>query len=67
MAVQGDSMNPYIEIGSLIRDSYGDIALVTNHWIHDASGEFHTVVKWLTGRYAGQEDALFTDFIEVIA
>ena len=60
-------MNPYIEIGSLIRDSYGDIALVTNHWIHDASGEFHTVVKWLTGRYAGQEDALFTDFIEVIA
>ena len=56
-----------IEIGSLIQDSYGDIALVTDHWIHDASGEFHTVVKWLTGRYAGQADALFTDYIEVIA
>ena len=56
-----------IEIGSLIRDSYGEIALVIDHWIHDASGEYHTVVKWLTGRYAGQADALFTDFIEVIA
>ena len=56
-----------IKIGSLIRDSYGDIALVTDHWIHDASGEYHTVVKWLTGRYAGKPDALFTDDVEVIA
>ena len=56
-----------IKKGSLIRDSYGDIALVIDHWIHDASGELHTVVKWLTGRYVGQQDALFTDFIEVIA
>jgi hypothetical protein len=56
-----------IEIGSLIRDSYGDIAIVTDHWIHDASGEYHTVVKWLTGRYAGKPDALFTDDVEAIA
>ena len=56
-----------IEIGSLIRDSYGDIALVTDHWIHDQSGEYHTVVKWLTGRYAGEADAIWSDYIEVIA
>ena len=56
-----------IEIGSLIRDSCGDIALVIDHWIHDASGEYHTVVKWLTGRYAGEADAIWSDYIEVIA
>ena len=56
-----------IEIGSLIRDVDGDIALVTDHWICDANGEYHTVVKWLTGIWAGENDALFTDNIEVIA
>ena len=56
-----------IEIGSLIRDSYGDIAIVVDHWIHDQSGEYHTVVKWLTGCYLGETDALFTDNMEVIA
>ena len=56
-----------IEIGSLVRDSYGDIAIVTDHWIHDASGEYHTVVKWLTGNWAGENDALFTNNLEVIA
>ena len=55
-----------IEIGSLIRH-YGDIGIVTDHWIHDQSGELHTVVKWLTGRYVGELDALFIDYIEVIA
>ena len=56
-----------IEIGSLVRDSYGDIALVTDHWTHDASSEYHTVVKWLTGRFVGETDILFTDYVEVIA
>lgn len=56
-----------IEIGSLIRDSYGDLALVVDHWVHDQSGEYHTVVKWLTGRYVGELDALFTDNLEIIA
>ena len=56
-----------IKIGSLIRDSYGDIALVTDHWIHDVSGEYHTVVKWLTGCYVGETDAIWSDYIEVIA
>ena len=56
-----------IKIGTLIRDSDGDIALVTDHWIHDVSGEYHTVVKWLTGRYVGEADALYTDYLEVIA
>ena len=60
-------MSPYIEIGSLIRDYQGDIALVIDHWIHDESGEYHTVIKWLTGRYAGETDALYTDYLEVIA
>ena len=60
-------MSPYIEIGSLIRDYQGDLALVTDHWIHDVSGEYHTVVKWLTGRYVGETDALYTDYLEVIA
>ena len=56
-----------IEIGSLIRDSYGDIAIVTDHWIHDASGEYHTVVKWLTGRYVGELDAIWFNDLEIIA
>ena len=60
-------MSPYIEIGSLIRDYQGDLALVTDHWIHDVSGEYHTVVKWITGRYVGETDALYTDYLEVIA
>ena len=60
-------MSPYIEIGSLIRDYPGDLALGTDHWIHDVSGEYHTVVKWLTGRYVGEADALYTDYLEVIA
>ena len=56
-----------IEIGTLIRDPYGDMGLVVDHWIHDQSGEYHTVVKWLTGRRVGELDALFTDNLEIIA
>lgn len=55
-----------IEIGTLIRHC-GDIGLVIDHWTHDKSGELHAVVKWLTGRYVGELDALFIDYIEVIA
>ena len=55
-----------IEIGTLIRDYRGEVALVVDHWIHDQSGEYHTVVKWLSGRYVGETDALFTDNLEVI-
>ena len=55
-----------IEIGSLIRH-YGDMGLVVDHWIHDASGEYHTVVKWLTGRYVGELDSIRCDDLEVIA
>lgn len=56
-----------IEIGSLIRDYQGDIALVVDHWVHDQSGEHHTVVKWLTGCYVGEKDALFNHNLEIIA
>jgi hypothetical protein len=56
-----------IEIGTLIRDSHGDMGLVVDHWIHDTSGEYHTVVKWLTGRHVGELDALFNDNLEIIA
>jgi len=56
-----------IEIGTLIRDSHGDMGIVVDHWIHDTSGEYHTVVKWLTGRYVGELDALFNDNLETIA
>lgn len=56
-----------IEIGTLIRDSHGDMGIVVDHWIHDVSGEYHTVVKWLTGRYVGELDALFNDNLEIIA
>ena len=55
-----------IEIGSLIRH-YGDIGLVTDHWIHDQSGEYHTVVKWITGRFVGETDLLWINDVEVIA
>jgi hypothetical protein len=56
-----------IEIGTLVKDSYGDVGMVTDHWVYDASGEYHPVVKWITGRHEGELDALFNDKIEVIA
>ena len=55
-----------IEIGTLIRH-YGDIGIVTDHWIHDQSGELHAVVKWLTGRYVGELDAIWFNDLEIIA
>ena len=55
-----------IEIGTLIY-ACGAWALVVDHWIHDQSGEYHTVVKWLTGRYEGELDAIWSDNLEVIA
>ena len=54
-----------IEIGTLIRH-YGDFGIVVDHWVHDVSGELHTVVKWLTGRYVGELDAIWSDDLEVI-
>ena len=54
-----------IEIGTLIRDCE-NIGLVVDHWIHDVSGELHIVVKWLTGRYEGELDAIWSDDLEII-
>ena len=56
-----------LEIGTLVKDSYGDIGLVTDHWIYDPSGEYHPVVKWITGRYVGELDAIWCDQLEIIA
>ena len=58
-----------IEIGTLVKwhGSYGDLGLVVDHWVHDQSGELHTVVKWLTGRYVGELDAIWSDDLEIIA
>jgi len=55
-----------IEIGTLIRH-YGDIGLVTDHYVHEQSGELHAVVKWLTGRYVGELDAIWLNDLEIIA
>ena len=60
-----------IEIGSLVRhgDRYraSTIGIVIDHWIVDKSGEYHAVVKWLTGHFTGKRTAEYNSHIKVIA
>ena len=57
-----------IEIGSLVRlRDHSTIAIVIDHWIHDQSGEYHTVVKWLSGYSIGRRTAEYNEDLEVIA
>jgi hypothetical protein len=59
-----------IEIGSLVRNKHPfhpAIAIVIDHWIEDKSGEYHTVVKWLSGYFVGRRTAEYNEYLEVIA
>lgn len=57
-----------IEIGSLVTMEWGhEIAIVIDHWIDDKSGEYHTVVKWLTGYFTGKRTAEYNSHVKVIA
>jgi len=60
-----------IEIGSLVRhgDRYraSTIGIVIDHWIVDKSGEYHAVVKWVTGYYTGKRTDEYNEHLEVIA
>ena len=56
-----------IEIGSLVRLSSSTIGIVIDHWIVDKSGEYHTVVKWMTGYFTGKRTAEYNEDLEVIA
>ena len=57
-----------IEIGSLVTmRNHPQLAIVIDHWIDDRTGEYHTVVKWLTGHFTGKETAEYNEDLEVIA
>jgi len=57
-----------IEIGTLVRyKNFSEMAIVIDHWIDDKSGEYHTVVKWLTGIFVGKRTAEYNEDLEVIA
>ena len=57
-----------IQIGSLVTmGTHPEIAIVIDHWIDDKSGEYHTVVKWLTGHFTGKRTAEYNSHIKVIA
>jgi len=56
-----------IELGTLVRyKNYEEMAIVIDHWIDDNNGEYHTVVKWLTGYYVGKRTAEYDEDLEVI-
>lgn len=55
-----------IEIGTLVRKS-GDMAIVVDDWYETSSGEYHAVVKWLTGRHVGERRAILNYNWQVIA
>jgi len=57
-----------IEIGTLVSHPLSsDIGIIVDHWIEDKSGEYHTVVKWLTGHFTGKRTAEYNSHIKVIA
>ena len=43
-----------IEIGTLVRHPPSTIGIVIDHWIDDRSGNYHAVVKWVTGYHKAQ-------------
>jgi len=56
-----------IEIGTLVRyKNFTEMAMVIDHWIYDNNGEYHAVVKWLTGYYVGKRTAEYNENLEVI-
>ncbi len=56
-----------IEIGTLVRHQTWNIGIVIDHWIVDKSGEYHAVVKWVTGYYTGKRTDEYNEHLEVIA
>ena len=56
-----------IEIGTLVRlRDHPAIAIVIDHWIEDKSGEYHTVVKWLSGYFVGRRTAEYNEDLEAL-
>ncbi len=57
-----------IEIGTLVRHPPSTIGIVIDHWIDDRSGNYHAVVKWVTGYHKAQTvTAEYNEHLEVIA
>jgi len=55
-----------IEIGALVKEWLtDDFGIVIDHWTHQ-HGEKHPVIKWITGCYVGETDAMLTTSLEMI-
>ena len=55
-----------IEIGTLVRN-HRSMGIVIDHWVYDTTGEYHAVVKWITGRHVGVSYRLYNNFLEIVA
>ena len=56
-----------IEVGTLVRyKADGDFGLITEI-MNERTRFLSYWIKWLSGRYVGEADALLTDNLEVIA
>ena len=54
-----------MQVGSLVK--YGSwMGLVVGEWTHENTNEEHTLVRWITGRYSGETDAVLPTELEVL-
>ena len=54
-----------MQVGDLVQ--YGPyMGLVVGEWTYDYSGEEHTLVRWITGRHAGEIDAILPTQLEAL-
>ncbi len=54
-----------MQIGTLVK-YHTYLGIVVGHWTHNFSGEEHTLVHWLTGKYTGDTDAVIENTLEVL-
>ena len=54
-----------MQVGDLVK--YGSwMGLVVGEWTHENTNEEHTLVRWITGRYSGETDAVLPTELEVL-
>ena len=56
-----------MQVGDLVKcDRCGWMGLVVGESTHEDSGEEHLLVRWITGRYSGETDALWPPELELL-
>ena len=56
-----------MQVGDLVKCNLcGWMGLVVGESTHEDSGEEHLLVRWITGRYSGETDALWPPDLELL-